>query len=290
MIRADDIHTIPKESALYPDAWRALSDAPEALYAVGNAQLLSTRKLTAVGSRQISASAAKWSAETAKSLSELFTLVTGTAEGGDGAIAEGALAGSGNLICVLAGGFKHIPQGNYPILERVAKRGLLLSPHPFDTPVRNFSYEYRNKLLAALGDGTLVVSAGEKSGALITAKWARKFEKPLFALPYFPSTATGTGCNGLLKTGALLTESAEDIFAYFNLQRTEEKRTQPPLTAEEKAFYELLVAEGEAHAAALSQKTGVPVFRARAVLSSLEVKGLVTASGGNRYAATIQQK
>ena len=290
MIRAEDIQIIPKDSALYPKAWRALSDAPEALYAVGNTQLLSSRTFTAVGSRQITASAVKWSAETAKELSHTFTLVTGTAEGGDGAIVEGALAGSGNVICVLAGGFKHIPQGNLLALERVAKRGLLLSPYPVDTPVRNFSYEYRNKLLASLTEGTLVVSAGEKSGALITAKWARKFEKPLFALPYFPSTATGAGCNALLKTGALLVENAEDIFEYYGIRRAqEEEKQKPSLTAEEEAFYNALTVEGEMHVATLSQKTGVPVFRAKAVLSSLEVKGLVTACGGNRYEAVLKK-
>ena len=96
----------------------------------------------------------------------------------------------------------------HPVLD---ENGLLLSPHPYETPVCSFSYEYRNKLLAALGDGTLVLGAADKSGALITAKYAHKFQKPIFALPYAPGAAAGAGCNQLIKQGGFLTETAKDV-------------------------------------------------------------------------------
>ena len=106
MIREQDIVIIPKTSNLYPEALKALSDAPENLYAVGNTELLKTRLFTVVGSRKTATAALQWTAQMAKDLSEQFTLVTGTAEGGDGAAVEGALAGSGKVICMLAGGFE----------------------------------------------------------------------------------------------------------------------------------------------------------------------------------------
>ena len=275
--------TIQKNEALYPTAWKTLSDAPETLYAVGDTSLLQARKLTVVGSRRTPAYALKIGAQIAKELSSTFVIVTGTADGGDGAAIEGALSGSGRVICMLAGGFSAIPQGNLPLLKRVAEKGLLLSPHGFDTPVRVFSYEYRNKLLAALGEGTLVLGAAEKSGALITAKYAKKMQKTIFALPYAPGAAAGAGCNRLIKQGATLTENAADVLEKFAIEKTEVK-TAVTLSADEEKMYEALKDMSEGHLSELAARAGIPPYKARAVLSALEVKGLAVALGGNTFA------
>ncbi len=279
---ADKIVTIPQNSPLYPKAWQSLLDAPKALYAIGNTELLQTRKLTVVGSRKTPASALKLTAQIAKELSSVFTVVTGTADGGDGAAVEGALSGSGRVICLLAGGFSALPQGNFPLLERVMKKGLVLSPHEYDVSVRAFSYEYRNKLLALLGEGTFVVGAGEKSGALITAKYAEREQKPVFALPYTPGTFAGVGCNGLLKRGGVLTENAEDIFRTFGVENVRETPAVV-LSEEEAKLLDVLKELSEAHVSELSEKSGIPLFKARALLSALEVKGVAVSIGGNRY-------
>lgn len=278
-----NILSIQKDGALYPTAWKTLADAPETLYAVGNIQLLKEGKFTVVGSRRTPAFALKIGAQIAKDLSSAFVLVTGTADGGDGAAIEGALAGSGKIICLLAGGFSAIPQGNLALLKRVAERGLLLSPHAYNTPVRSFSYEYRNKLLAALGDGVLVLGAAEKSGALITAKYAKQFKKQIFALPYAPGAAAGSGCNQLIKDGGYLTETAADIFDKFGVEITQ---TQPTvsLTADEEKMWTALKDMSEGHLTELASKAGIPPYKARAVLSALEVKGLAVALGGNTFA------
>lgn len=276
-----DVREIAIQSALYPSEWKPLADAPQILYAVGNINLLKTRKFTVVGSRRTPAAALRLGAEICKTLSGAYTLVTGTADGGDGAAIEGALQGTGNVICLLAGGFSTLPQGNALLLKRVAEKGLLLSAHPFDTPVRAFSYEYRNKLLALLGEGTLVLGAAEKSGALITAKYAGAYNKPVFALPYAAGTAAGAGCNALIKKGAHLTETAFDIAEKTGIIITAQKTAK--LTADEEKLVNALRELGEGHAAELAAKSGVPVFKARAVLSALEVKGLAVSVGGNAY-------
>lgn len=276
------LRSIPKTAPEYPAAWRSLSDAPETLYALGNLSLLQTRKLAIVGSRRTPTNVVKIGEELAKQLSQSYTLVTGTADGGDTVAIDGALSGSGKLICLLAGGFAYLPQSNLDLLERVAKTGLLLSPHPFETEVRAFSYEYRNKLLAALCDGTLILSAGEKSGALITAKYAKEFGKKLFALPYPPNAAAGVGCNGLIKQGAKLTETAADVLEEFGVQMQEQK-PQLLLSEDEQKLYEALQSLGESHVGVLSQSSGMPIFKARAVLSALEVKGIAVSLGGNVY-------
>lgn len=285
MLSTDKLKTqitaIPYGTTDYPKEWLDFTDAPETLYAVGNLSLLKRRKLTVVGSRRTPANALKLGANIAKELCGTFVIVTGTADGGDTAAIEGGLAGGG-VICVLAGGFSAIPQSNLALLERVAKEGLLLAVHSFDTPVRNFSYEYRNKLLAALGEGTFVLGAGEKSGALTTARYAWKLKRPLFAFPYPPNSAVGAGCNALLKSGGNLVENAEDIAKKFGIAVTVQKPSAD-LSAEEAKLYGALQELSEAHASELAAKTGIPVFKLRAMLSALEVKGLAVSLGGNRY-------
>ncbi len=274
---------IDSSSPAYPTEWKILSGGPEKLYAIGDISLLQTRKFAVVGSRRTPANALKLGVEVAKTLSAHFTLVTGTADGGDSAAIEGALAGSGKIICVLAGGFFSLPQGNLHLLERVAERGLLLSPFPLEMGVRAYSYEYRNKLLAALSEGVLVLGAGEKSGALITARYAYKKKKPIFAFPYPPNSASGCGCNRIIKAGGYLTESAADILEKYGVQE-EEKLRELVLTPDEAKAYEALRNKLSAHVNELANEAGIPPYKIRAVLSALEVKGVAVNMGGNIYA------
>jgi DNA processing protein len=269
-------------SEYYPVEWKNIPDAPSILYAYGNLALLKKRKFVVVGSRRTPANSLKLASTVAKELSSVFVIVTGSADGGDSAAIEGALSGSGEVICLLAGGFSAIPQGNYTLMMQVAKKGLLLSPHPFETEIRSYSYEYRNKLLGALGEGTLLISAGEKSGALITAKYAKKFGKALFAFPYPPASPVGCGCNALIKQGAFLTEEALDIAEKFSL--TLQKKASVALSREEELILSAFEDCQDGHVSELSAKSGIPVFKARSVLSALEVKGVAVNVGGNRYA------
>ena len=279
----NNVTEIPLDSKFYPSEWKSLSDAPKCLYAIGNVALLQERKFACVGSRRTPANALKLGEKIAQELARTFVIVTGTADGGDTSAIEGGLK-NGRIICLLAGGFSAIPQGNLPLLERVSKKGLLLSPHPFETSVRGYSYEYRNKLLAYLSEAVLVLGAGEKSGALITAKYAKESKKPIFAFPYPPNSASGAGCNGLIKQGGYLVENAEDIAQKLSIEWTEEK-TLPAMSAEEERVYTALKESGETHASVLAQTAGIPVFKLRAILSSLEVKSLVVSLGGNTYSA-----
>lgn len=279
----EQILTISQDSPLYPAAWRGFKGAPLTLYALGRVELLKERRFTAVGSRRTPEQARKTAEDLTKELSSFFCIVTGTADGGDSAAIKGALNGTGRVICLHAGGLDTLPQGNAPLLQEVAKRGLLLSPHSIGTPVRAFSFEYRNKLLSALGEGTLVISAGEKSGALLTAKHTQKQGKPLFAFPYPPNAAAGVGCNGLIKGGARLTEHAGDILTAFGIER--KPKTAVALTPLESQALTALQELQEGHAAEIASAIGVPPFKAITLLSSLEMKGLVVSLGGNRYSA-----
>ena len=279
-IKEEKTISIPRSSEWYPKEWEALPDAPSTLYAYGNIELLKERKFVIVGARRTPKNILKLGADIAKSISKSFVVVTGCAEGGDSAAIEGALSSGGRIICLLPGGFSALPQG-LPLLEQVAKRGLLLSPHPFETEIRTFSYGYRNKLLAALGEGTLVLAAGEKSGTLITAKFAKKFGKRVFAIPYPPFSDVGAGCNALIKNGAFLTENAEDIANKFGIVLEEEK--EMILTDSERNIYGYLQQEGEGHVTEMALALGVPAFKLTGSLSALEMKGCIVSLGGNRY-------
>lgn len=276
------IAAISQDDPLYPTEWKNLSFAPTVLYALGNLSLLKKRKFTVVGSRRTPPNALKLCEKITEELSRSLVIVTGTADGGDSAAIEGGLK-TGNIVCVLAGGFSAMQQGNLLLLERVVQKGLLLSPHPFETEIRPFSYEYRNKLLAALGEGVLVTGAGEKSGALITAKYAAENKKKIFAFPYPPNSAAGVGCNRLIKRGGYLTESAADVALEMDIDLSE-PQPQTRLSADEEKLYQALQELTEGHISELSEKSGIPVFKARAVLSALEIKGLAVSVGGNRYA------
>lgn len=271
---------IPYPSDRYPRAFKALSSPPLVLYAKGKLSLLQTRLFCVVGSRRTSETVMKIGESISKDLSSVFTIVTGTADGGDYAATRGALKGSKNVICVAAGGYDAVPKTN-DLLRQAEKYGLLLTAQPFFVPVRNFSYSERNELLAVLSEGALVLSAGEKSGALITAELVKKQKKPIFALPYSPEAYTGKGCNALIKNGAYLTESAADVFEKTGIERIEPTEKEIPLTETERKIYSLLQTETEISASLLSEKTGLPAYLLGGALVSLEVKGLIVRTGGN---------
>ena len=282
-MREEQCKQLDNASPLYPKAWKQLSDAPKTLQYLGDISLLQTRAFTIVGSRTTTVQARKLGKEIAGELSQTFTIVSGVADGGDESAIEGTLDKGGKVICLLAGGFSALPQSNLPLLRKVVKNGLLLSPYPFNEPTRSYSYEYRNKLLAYLGEGTLVLGAAKKSGALITAKYAREANRKVFALPYAPGTYASEGCNALIKTGACLTESAEDVYSALGVERKEKLPTVLFSETEEKVIKALRTLS-ESHVNELAEMSGVPIFKLRALLSALEIKGAVVSLGGNRYA------
>ena len=282
-LEKEGITAVTRASENYPEALKGRPDSPFVLYAKGNAALLRTRMFTIVGSRRTPPPALKAGERVAREISSVFSVVSGTADGGDSAALSGALSGSGRAIAVLAGGFGSLPRTGAALLSEVQKRGLLISAHTFGVPVRPFSFAERNKLLARLGEGTLVIGAGEKSGALLTAENAFREGRPVFAFPYFPGTAAGAGCNALIKKGGKLAENSVDICGRFGINLSEETREQPLAPAESAVLSALR--EGEAHVSELSARTGIPVFRLWNALSSLEAKGLAVRLGGNRFSA-----
>ncbi len=267
----------------YPESLKAIPDPPLLLYGMGNRELLKKRKFCIVGSRNTLPHAEKQGKMIAEELSEKFVIVTGLAEGGDCAAIDGALK-SGNLISVLPNGLDECyPAAHASLKKLIGRTGLLLTECPLGERVKKYSFHARNRILAGLSEGVLVISAGARSGTLITANHALEYGRDVFAFPYNVGSVQGVGCNELIKKGAYLCTDSEDIFSCYGM--TAQKRQPVELTPEEERMLTVLREAGELHSAALAERVGVKVFEASATLSSLELKGLVVKSGGNRYSA-----
>ena len=268
-------------SADYPAALAAIPDPPPVLYGMGNRALLQRRKFCIVGSRILPAWAEKTGRTIAEALSKRFAVVTGFAEGGDRAAIDGAIA-SGSLICVLPTGVDiAYPVAHTALRREIAKRGLLLSEAAPGAKAQKFSFYARNRILAGLSEGVLVLAAGERSGTLITAHRALDYGREVFALPHNVGVAQGEGCNEMIKAGAWLCTSAKDVFAAFGMET--EESPAAALSDREQRLLSVLRETGGQHIAVLAERAGIPVFEASAVLSSLEMKGLAVRAGGNRY-------
>lgn len=267
----------------YPEQLKGLPNPPFALFGAGNRALLKERMFCIVGSRITPPWAEKLAKLTAERLASHYTIVTGLAEGGDRAAIEGAIP-SGKLICVLPCGLDECyPAAHLSLKHRIEKGGLVLSEYPPKDKCRSFYFYARNRILAGLSEGVLVVSAGKRSGALMTANLALENGKDVFAFPYNPGTKQGEGCNDLIKKGAYLASGAEDIFECAGI--AEQTAVAEALTPEEEKVLDVLRESGELHAAVIAERSGLQIFEAAATLASLEMKNLVVKAGGNRYTA-----
>lgn len=273
-------------SEKYPENFRNIPAPPLVLYCRGNADLLKRRAFAIVGSRHTLPKVLKDTAEISSRLAEKFVIVTGTADGGDTAAAEGAVA-SGNLIFFAAQGLGYrYPASNARLYRRAEEKGLVISEQRPNVRASGYLFPVRNRLIAALADGVLIVSAGEKSGAAITAEYAFEYGKDVFCFPYSVGVPSGVGCNRLIKKGAYLTENILDISEAYGLDFT--PRVRPVLTEREKEVLSSIQSRGEAHVSQVAADVGCNAFELLAELSSLEVKGLIIRLGGNRYAAADQ--
>ena len=282
-LTARNMFAVTLVGADYPAALRAIPDPPPVLYCMGRRELLAKRKFCIVGSRILPAWAEKTGKTISASLSRQFVIVTGIAEGGDCAAIDGALAG-GNLICVLPNGLDiAYPAAHASLQREVARRGLLLSEYAPGVKTKKYAFHARNRILAGLSEGVLILAAGVRSGTIITAHCALEYGRELFALPHNVGVAQGEGCNEMIKAGAWLCTCAGDIFAAYGMEAEEKPRVQ--LSEKEERLLAVLKEAGELHAAVLAERAGIPVFEAQAILASLEMKGLAVRAGGNRFSA-----
>jgi DNA processing protein len=199
----------------YPRLLLEIADPPALLYARGRTELLQRGALAIVGSRNATLQGEANAQTLARALSEAgLTIVSGLALGIDTAAHRGGLAGAGSTIAVLGTGIDVIyPSRNAALAAEIGERGLLLSEFPLGTPPSAQNFPRRNRLISGLARGCLVVEAALASGSLITARAAADQGREVFAMPGSIHSPLAKGCHALIKSGAKLVESAEDVLA-----------------------------------------------------------------------------
>jgi DNA processing protein len=197
----------------YPRALLEIPDPPSLLYAAGCIELLQRPALAIVGSRNATAQGESNAESFAKAFSDAgLTIVSGLAMGIDAAAHCGGLAGPGSTIAVLGTGIDIIyPRRNAQLAAQIAERGLLVSEFPLGTAPAAYNFPKRNRLISGLARGCLVVEAASASGSLITARTAADQGREVFAIPGSIHSPLSRGCHALIKSGAKLVESAEDV-------------------------------------------------------------------------------
>ena len=198
----------------YPASLLQLPEPPPVLWGIGNPHLLAHPALAVVGSRRATPQGLSDARAFSRHLGEAgLTIVSGLAEGIDGAAHQGALDTLGSTVAVLAHGLDRIyPPAHRDLAHRIAAQGALVSEYPLGTPALRHHFPERNRLISGLALGVLVVEATVASGSLVTARLAMEQGREVMALPASIHAALGKGCNQLIRDGATLVESADHVW------------------------------------------------------------------------------
>jgi DNA processing protein len=206
-------HYLFRDEPDYPALLREVESAPPALIVQGDASLFARRCIAVVGARNASAAACRFARQIAQGLgSEGVTVVSGLARGIDAAAHDGSL--ETGTIAVIAGGIDvAYPPENAERQRAIAERGLLVAEQPPGLEPRARHFPYRNRIIAGIAVGTVIIEAALKSGSLITARHAAEFGRDVMAVPGSPLDPRAQGCNQLIRDGATLIQNVEDILA-----------------------------------------------------------------------------
>lgn len=301
---ADEIAAVKRAGARYlfhdsPDYPALLAEAdgaPPILTIRGDAALASRPAVAIVGARNASAAAVKLSRDFAAALAEAgLVVVSGLARGIDGAAHRGALAGahaSGGTIGVIASGIDiAYPPEHRDLQDQVAAEGLLIAEQPPGTEPLARHFPTRNRIIAALAAGTLVVEAAPKSGSLITARLAGEYGREVMAIPGSPLDSRARGCNQLIRDGAVLVQSPEDVIELLSsfdgqprsVFREPAALILPPNDAEEEpADIAALLTTAPVAVDELIRQSGEGTAAVQLALLELEIAGRLLRHAGGR--------
>lgn len=275
----------------YPSAWLETADPPLIVYTTGRAELLNAPSVAIVGSRNPTPQGVENARSFAAALSRAgLTIASGLALGIDGAAHEGALQGSGSTIAAVGTGLDRVyPKRHLALARRIAADGLLVSEYSLGTPPLAENFPRRNRLIAGLSRGTLVVEAALKSGSLITARMAIEAGREVFAIPGSIHSPQSRGCHALIKQGAKLVETAADVIEELQLGPS----PQESMTPEEAASVNtdpLLAALGHDPVTldALCARLGEPASELSARLLDLELAGEIARLPGQLFQRIVR--
>ncbi len=306
------VEIVCRDHAAYPELLREIADPPLLLYLRGNLEAISrlSRSLALVGTR----GPTNYGARVARHLAEAavydgWSVVSGLARGIDTVAHRAAVEADGCTVAVLGGGLAQIyPPENRELAREICRQGLLISELPMRMKPTRLTFPMRNRLIAGLSQGTVVVEAGTRSGALITANLAMEQNRRVFAVPGQVDSPQSRGCHSLLKDGAVLVERFEDIAVEFSfgqpfpgiaqtakpterqMAEVADAATAPPPPPAAASLSELesrlleLLGRDEMQIDDLIAQSGEPAHLVLATLIQLEMRHLVEQMPGKRVA------
>ncbi len=284
----ENIFTITKQNKNYPKLLKKIKNPPEKLYILG--QIFPQELCVAiVGARRCSAYGRQVAFDLAFGLAKVgVTVVSGLAPGIDTLAHEGALLAKGRTIAVLGTGLakKSIyPQSNVKLAEKIIEQGgALISEYPPETHGSKITFPKRNRIIAGLSLGVVVVEGTKKSGSLITAKLAFKEKRKVFAVPGQISNKLSEAPNLLLKKGALLVENYQDILKALKIKLKELNLVRPGLTFDnDNILVKILAEQSPLHLDEIIERSHLPAQKVIAILSQLELEGKVQNLGAKIY-------
>ena len=283
------IEIITRISPSYPKLLLNILDAPLVLYLKGNAGVLNNNCIAMVGTRRPTRYGREMCQFFANKMCEAgLVLVSGLAFGIDTVVAQTAVDAKKPTIAVLAGGLDSIyPAQNYNLAEDIIKNGgAIISEYPIKIRPQAYSFLERNRIISGLSLGTIVVEAGERSGALTTAADSIEQNRELFVLPGNINSYASMGCNNLIrKLPDCFTISPDDVFnrLHINTKNEVAKQTTQQLTMEENLILCSLNGE-EKNLDDIVEETNISSKDAISLISSLEIKGIIKRLPGNYFA------
>lgn len=293
-------HVVTQEEVGYPPLLKAIEDPPPVLYVKGALGDLAVPTVAVVGSRRPSTYGKVVAEQLARDLAVGgIIVVSGLARGIDSIAHMGALAGGGKTIAVLGCGLSHMyPPENRGLAERISRQGAVVSEFPMATKPEKLNFPLRNRIISGFSLGTVVVEAGERSGALITAEWALEQGREVFAVPGNVTAPTSRGTNRLIKMGAKLVERVEDILEELpqyalvakplTAARQEELGFRSDVTPDEARILALLDPVQERHIDWIIEQSRLPTGMVSSLMLQLELEGSVTQLPGKVFLRALR--
>lgn len=277
-----------REDAVFPERLRHLEDAPYAIYLKGTMPEDGKKSIAIIGARDCSAYGREMARWFAKELGRSgMQVISGLARGIDGYAHEAALEVNAKTFAVLGSGIDVCyPKEHVWMYDRIPKDGGILSEYGLGVPALAGQFPMRNRIISGLSDGVLIIEARERSGSLITADMGLEQGKDIFALPGRIGDSLSAGCNNLIKMGAYLVQSPDDIRNNYHLASMEEpkdwKKNNYMLETKEKIVYANL-SYNPKHVNELIIDTGFSLNVVMECLISLELKGYIKQIMKNFY-------
>lgn len=286
-VQALGVRVVRRGDETYPELLDHIPSAPSVLYLRGRAQVLKRDGVAIVGARRPNPygtlTAERLAGELAKSG---LVVISGGARGIDRAAHEAALKSGGATVAVLGTGVDVVyPRENAKLFDAVAQNGCLVSEFPLGTPPLSYHFPRRNRIIAGLSLGVVVVQAKERSGALITAHLACEFSREVFAVPGRITEELSAGCHHLIQEGAKLVTCAGDVLSELPAATTSDAATAaaPPELDEKAAALLNALSDDPRLFDDIVESMKIPVAELSQMLFFLEMEGLVRQLPGNRY-------